>query len=439
MKTERIAGQSGGIQSGQSAGVQSGQSDGVQVGQSVGVRSGQCAGVQEEKNASLKNRGTKKHDMTDRLSEEPAKNTPVVSVIVPVYNAEAYLPSCLDCVLSQTLKEIEVICVNDGSTDGSAGILAAYAARDARVRTLTMANHGAGAARNAGLKLARGRYVVFWDADDSFRRDALEKMSARCEKYSADLCICSAMKRDDETGTVYATGAYLRKKLLPRQEIFNRRTIPQYIFNVSGNVPWNKMLRRDFLLLNGLHFQEIPQTNDVFFSMTAIYRARRICVVKEPLVTYRVENRGSLTGIASEYDLCTVEAFAAVKAELDRSTEFVMSPKLQQSFDNRVADALFYSLRKQWNIDAYRYLYGVYKNEVFPDLGLVKRPPEYYYDPDIAEDIRRMQELDADSFLLYLLHRYERRYLMAAGMTPAQLLRKVERKVGQKVLPGRKT
>ena len=362
-------------------------------------------------------------------TEQGAAGTPMVSVIIPVYNAEAYLPSCLDSVLSQTLKEIEIICVDDGSTDGSAKVLSEYAGKDARVRTLRTQNHVAGAARNAGLKLARGRYVVFWDADDSFRRDALEKMSARCEKYSADLCICSAMKRDDETGTVYASGAYLKKNMLPRQKVFNRRTIPQYIFNVSGNIPWNKMIRRDFLLLSEICFQEISQANDVYFSMMAIYRARRICAVKEPLVIYRVENRGSLTGSASEHDLCTVEAFSSVRAELGRSVEFGRSSQLQRSFDNRVADALLYTLRKQWSIDKFRYLYDTYKNEVFPDFGLMNHPAEHYYNPDIAEEIGQMKTLGAESFLLYLFHRYERRYFMAAGMTPAQLLRKVERKV----------
>lgn len=391
--------------------------------------------------------------------EISAQGVPDVSVIIPVYNAEEYLSSCLDSILAQSLKEIEVICVDDGSTDGSAQILEEYAAKDPRVVVVRQENAGAGAARNTGLEKAAGRYVVFWDADDSFRRDALEKMCSRCDELSADLCICSARKRDDETGTIYASGAYLNRKLLPRQEVFNRRSLPQYIFNVSANIPWNKMLRREFVLSCGLRFQELPQANDVFFSMTALYRARRICAVKDPLVIYRVENRGSLTGTASEYDLCTVRAFRAVRDELEKSADFLsgsdhaqrgssvsdddslweaglasekgsmIGPKLRKSFDNRTADALLYSLRKQWSIDVYRYLYDIYKNEVFPEFGLMERPSEHFYNPDNYMDIEQMKVLSADQFLLYLFHRYERSYLMAAGMTPAQLYKKVARKM----------
>ena len=376
----------------------------------------------------------KRQDMLKKKMEP--NNVPVVSVIIPVYNAEKFIDSCLDSVLSQSLKEIEVICVDDGSTDATERILGEYAGRDGRVRVIRTQNRGAGAARNTGLKLAKGRYVVFWDADDTFRRDALEKMALRCEGLSADLCLCSARKRDDETGTVYASGAYLNRKLLPRHELFNRRTLPQYIFNVSANIPWNKMLRREFVLSCGLQFQELPHANDVFFSMTALYRARRICALKDPLVIYRVENRGSLTGTASEHDLCTVEAFRAVKKALERSADFAFSqgagsigPKLRQSFDNRTADALLYSLRKQWNIDVYRYLYDIYRNEVLPEFGLTQHTADYFYNRDNYNDIEQMMVLDADQFLLYLFHRYERSYLRSAGMTPAMMLKKVERRL----------
>ena len=97
-----------------------------------------------------------------------------VSVILPVYNGETYLSECLDAILGQTLKEIEVICVNDGSTDRSPEILREYAARDSRIRVIDQENTGAGAARNNGMAQARGEYLSFLDADDFFEPQMLE-------------------------------------------------------------------------------------------------------------------------------------------------------------------------------------------------------------------------------------------------------------------------
>ena len=97
-----------------------------------------------------------------------------VSVIMPVYNVEKYLRQSLDSVLAQTLSEIEIICVDDGSTDGSYDILEEYAAKDQRITVLKQQNQYAGVARNHGLEKAGGKYVVFWDSDDFFEKNALQ-------------------------------------------------------------------------------------------------------------------------------------------------------------------------------------------------------------------------------------------------------------------------
>ena len=99
-----------------------------------------------------------------------------VSVIVPIYNAEAYLRPALDSILDQTLREIEIICVDDGSTDGSLKIIKEYQKKDARIRIVTQNNAGPGSARNNGMRRSRGEYVSFLDADDFFDANFLEKM-----------------------------------------------------------------------------------------------------------------------------------------------------------------------------------------------------------------------------------------------------------------------
>ncbi len=107
-----------------------------------------------------------------------------VSVIVPVYNAQQYLKDTLDTIIGQSLKSIEIICVDDGSSDESLSILKDYQNKDSRLIVLTQQNQYAGVARNNGLNIARGKYVVFWDADDLFEKNALECMYKKCEKRS---------------------------------------------------------------------------------------------------------------------------------------------------------------------------------------------------------------------------------------------------------------
>lgn len=114
----------------------------------------------------------------------------MISIIIPVYNTEKYLPVCLDSVLNQTLRDLEVICVDDGSSDGSAQILADYAARDGRVRVLTQANRGLTAARNAGAAAARGDWVGFVDSDDTVQPDMFERLLENAVKYNADISHC---------------------------------------------------------------------------------------------------------------------------------------------------------------------------------------------------------------------------------------------------------
>ena len=112
-----------------------------------------------------------------------------VSVIIPVYNVEPYLKQCMDSVVGQTLKDIEIICVDDGSTDGSLDILREYAAEDNRIQIIEQKNAGAGAARNNGMRHATGKYLSFLDSDDFFEPRMLEKAYDLAEKDQADLSL----------------------------------------------------------------------------------------------------------------------------------------------------------------------------------------------------------------------------------------------------------
>ncbi|MBR2669807.1 MAG: glycosyltransferase family 2 protein [Solobacterium sp.] len=125
------------------------------------------------------------------------KTTPEVSVIIPVYNVESYLSRCLDSIINNTYTDLEIICVNDGSTDHSLNILQEYAAKDGRVIIIDQPNGGCYSARNAGLAAARGRYIAFIDADDWIHQMYFEILMHYMKHYGSDITICGWKKTED--------------------------------------------------------------------------------------------------------------------------------------------------------------------------------------------------------------------------------------------------
>lgn len=132
------------------------------------------------------------------------KTVPEISVIIPVYNVEKFLPQALDSLLSQTFADFEAVCVNDGSSDNCAEILAAYASKDSRLRIISRNNQGVSAARNAALDVARGNYIVFLDPDDLIHVRFLEIMLEQIKRTNADFVWCDTIRFNDVGADVNA-------------------------------------------------------------------------------------------------------------------------------------------------------------------------------------------------------------------------------------------
>lgn len=145
-----------------------------------------------------------------------------VSIIMPIYNAEKYLRECMDSVINQTMKDIEIICVNDGSKDSSMDILRYYESLDSRITIINKENEGAGQARNDGMRMATGDYLLFLDADDFFELDMVEKAYNSIEDNEADVCIFNGDKYNTESGKFEKKENLLRKKYVGDNKIINR-------------------------------------------------------------------------------------------------------------------------------------------------------------------------------------------------------------------------
>lgn len=296
-----------------------------------------------------------------------------VSVIIPVYNAEAYLRDTLGSVTAQTLKEIEIICVDDGSSDKSREIIGEYALKDDRITLLTQENLFAGVARNNGLKKATGDYIVFWDSDDFFEKNALEEMYNRIRSDKADICLCDAWYYSD--GKDIVANDFVKYRLLPAEIPFSRRDIPDKIFNMGANVPWNKMFRREFILEKGIEFQNIRQANDTYFVLMALFLADRITYTKKRLVHYRINTQGGLTNSVHKEPLCTYEAYSYLSAELEKLPFY--SDENRKSFANRTVRGLLRSLHIQTTQQGYDAVWEKLRNGGLDKMGLIMSEDDY--------------------------------------------------------------
>lgn len=320
-----------------------------------------------------------------------------VTVVIPVYNAEKYIGQMLQSVSGQSMQEIEIICVNDGSTDNSCKVIRRWMEHDSRIILLEQPNLNAGAARNRGLLNAKGRYIVFWDADDKFDRKALELMYLKMQKKQADICVCGVCEFTDD-GKVYETDGYLKTSLIPNKDPFNKYEICESIFSFASNVVWNKMFSRKFLMNYKLRFQEIRQGNDTAFVMKALYLADRITCVEKHLAFYRMNHADSLTAKSSETIFCPYQSYIYALRELEKEPDF---PCVKKSFCNKAVKGMFRALNIQTSLEAYRELYQFLQAEGLSDLGVAQCRKEDMEEDWMYKDLERIKTISAEEFLFY--------------------------------------
>ncbi len=213
------------------------------------------------------------------------------SIIIPVYNVENYLRVCLDSVLNQSFTDWEAICVNDGSTDGSAAILEDYAKQDSRFTVIAQANGGLSAARNTGLDAAQGDYVLFLDSDDWLESDALRILS---ESISDEDLLCFTGRRYFEKNGEFEIADHLvPASYASGWEYYSRNALNHRNFAFVCVVL--RCYRRSYLLDHGLRFKTGIYHEDNLFTPLACYYAGKVKVIPDVLYDYRVRESSIMT------------------------------------------------------------------------------------------------------------------------------------------------
>ena len=213
---------------------------------------------------------------------------PKVSIIVPVYNVEKYLNACLESLKNQTLKDIEVICVNDGSTDNSLSILESFAKNDRRFIVINQENGGRSLARNAGLKKASSSYIMFCDSDDLYDEKMCEKMVKVMDKYEVDVAVCGiAIKYEAHLEIRDSDDAYYRLKY------FGRTFIDDNVIKKTDASVCNKIFRSDLVEKCQIRFPEKLNNEDYYFYNAYMSVAKTCYFLNRKLYKY-IRHEGSI-------------------------------------------------------------------------------------------------------------------------------------------------
>lgn len=214
------------------------------------------------------------------------RRSPLVSVVVPVHDVEAYLPEALDSILAQSHRELDVVLVDDGSTDGSGAIADEYAARDRRVRAVHIENRGLGAARNEGLRHVRGDLLAFADSDDVVPRAAYQTLVRQQRSSGADFVTGSVARWEDGV----LTELPWMRRLHRTPQTVRLEEHPEILGDVFA---WNKLYRRDFWEGAELCFPEGIRYEDQPATTQAYARARAFGVVPDVVYHWRIRHDGS--------------------------------------------------------------------------------------------------------------------------------------------------
>lgn len=232
---------------------------------------------------------------------------PLISILVPIYNVEKYLRQCLDSLVDQTLQDLEIICINDGSKDESLVITQEYAAKDKRIKIINKQNTGYGDSMNRGLKKAKGKYIGIVEPDDFVELDTFADLTKLADKFQADIIKANYYyhsKNGDELQTIIDP-TEVNRLIDPSQN--------QHIFHQPPTI-WAAIYRRKFLIEQGIDFLPTPGASyqDTGFNFKAFASTRRVVYTNKAFLHYRTDNENSSVKSASKI-FAVSEEFASIE------------------------------------------------------------------------------------------------------------------------------
>ena len=283
------------------------------------------------------------------------------SVVIPVYNSEKYLDKCVRSLMSQTLKEIELIFVDDGSEDHSITVLEKYRQLDSRIIILKQQHQYAGVARNKGMQESKGKYIIFLDSDDFYKHRMLEDLYSYAEKHQAEIVLFDYNYYDDKTHKK----EHACRCNLP-DDVFTAEELDDQLFLQCNASPWNKMFLKEFVVTQNLEYQAVKKCNDTYFTQMAIALAKRIVYLKRRYVFYRTNNENSLQGNIEKDRKSFVDCAISVKSALTAKQKY--KGVVKQAHIKYVIQLIHFGARKPITQEHMYEYYQYTKSHMIPDL-----------------------------------------------------------------------
>ena len=277
---------------------------------------------------------------------------PKISVIIPINNMGEYLSEFLETVINQTLKEIEIICVDDGSIDNSLDILKNLAIEDKRITIIRQENYNAGVARNTGLAVAKGKYLSFLDSEVFLDLNMLKELYENIYDEKSDIIICNCQYIESDIGKINRQ-KFNNSFLIDKKHTFSSPKILNRIFQFSNGLASEKLFRNDFILSNNIKFQNILSYNDYYFTYTAFFLSKSITTLENRFILKKYKTKKSL--IKKEDKFFFLLSIDKIKSFLDKKD---LNNITKESFWNWV-NKLCISKLKKLNNDSKNYLYNI--------------------------------------------------------------------------------
>ena len=331
----------------------------------------------EQLNINLNNRWYYRYCEMEVLSERYPQRIllPKISVVVTVHDGEKYLKQCLESLLSQIYKNIEIICIDNGLTDNSISILNEFKENDERIKVYTQKNKGIGSAKNLGLSLAVGDYIIFVDSNDYFDSKMLSESVHKAIMTDSDIVAFSSKTEDVITGKTEKCNVVVRSENIPDKDIFSFSEIADNPFKSLTWRAWDRLYKRAFVVDNQLQFQERSTTDDAYFALVSFLKAEKISLIDDkPLYTRRtniytsLQNTNDLSWESFYYDLVKTREFMILMDVYE---------KYRQHFINYALDQYLWQLNAVKEDAAKRLLYKL-KNEWFEELEILDYGSEFY-------------------------------------------------------------
>ncbi len=264
---------------------------------------------------------------------------PLITVILPCYNVGRYIEKSLSSILNQTIKNIEVICINDGSTDDTLDILNCYSINDERVKIYNQKNQGQGIARNNGIKHANGEYIAFVDPDDWIEYNMYENLYRLAVQSDVDFIECGLNK-------YYETSGELKKVKFDypacENKIFNYKNDLNYVFKGTSLSPCNKLFKKSFIIDNDIYFSNRRLSEDQIFTLKAKVKAKKIIYIPKNYYNYRIRPQSSLTTKKREN-----LHFENIVSEIK---DFFKSQELYNDFKDYIDEATINIVREHYTL-----------------------------------------------------------------------------------------